>query len=217
MDRKESATVSELINGVERFQTGEFPNQSTLFQNLSEGQSPKVLFITCSDSRIVPSLLTQSVPGDLFVIRNAGNFVPEYGSFPSGEAASIEYAVAALGVTDIVLCGHEGCGAVKALLEGAEGLPAVQEWLSHGEATRQRVQEVASGVDADELWVSAVEQNVVVQIEQLRTHPSVKKGEADGTLTIHGWVYAIGSGQVRQWSEEQQRFVRLDRMFKTSR
>ena len=138
--------MRELVAGIHRFQRGVFGRQKDLFARLSARQDPDALFITCSDSRIVPTLLTQTAPGDLFILRNAGNIVPPYGPLHGGEAATIEYAIEALGVKDIIVCGHTHCGAMKALLDPAELdlLPATRGWLAYAEATR-RVMETHYG------------------------------------------------------------------------
>ncbi len=133
--------MRKLIEGVERFRARAYPAREALFKKLAAGQSPSTLFITCSDSRVDPSLITQTEPGDLFVIRNAGNFVPAYGSEGEGVAASVEFAVVGLQVTDVVICGHSDCGAMKGLLkpEGLSGLPQVAAWLRHAQAARSTV------------------------------------------------------------------------------
>src|SRR2546421_6153305 len=134
--------MQKLIQGIHRFQQETFRPLQGLFEQLAKGQNPETLFITCSDSRIDPNLLTRSKPGDLFILRNAGNIVPPHGATISGEAATIEFAVAALGVKDIIICGHSHCGAIRGLLqpEAVASLPAVAAWLSHAEATRRIVE-----------------------------------------------------------------------------
>src|SRR5207248_9653519 len=133
------------------------------------------LFITCSDSRVQPNLLTQTEPGDLFVLRNAGNLIPPHGAARGGEAATIEYAVSALGIEDIIVCGHSRCGAVRGLLhpEDLGNLPAMAEWLRHADATGQIVRELYGHLDPPARWTVAVEENVLVQLEHLRTHPAI--------------------------------------------
>src|SRR6266404_2445316 len=135
--------MQKLIQGIHQFQQESFRPLQDLFEQLSKGQDPETLFITCSDSRIDPNLLTRSKPGDLFILRNAGNIVPPYGAASGGEAATIEFAVAALGVKDIILCGHSYCGAMKGLLQAEQVacLPAVSAWLAHAHTTRRIVQE----------------------------------------------------------------------------
>src|SRR6516162_5964907 len=129
--------MQKLIQGIHRFQQENFRPMQGLFEELSKHQNPEALFITCSDSRIDPNLLTRSGPGDLFILRNAGNIVPPHGAAPNGEAATIEFAVVALNVKDIIVCGHSDCGAMKGLLrpELVAPLPAVSAWLAYAETT----------------------------------------------------------------------------------
>src|SRR5271170_6615965 len=133
--------MQKLIQGIHRFQETDFLPLQGLFEQLAKGQNPETLFITCSDSRIDPNLLTRSRPGDLFILRNAGNIVPPYGAANGGEAATIELAVASFGVKEIIVCGHSHCGAMTGLLQPDKiaGLPAVSSWLSHAETTRRIV------------------------------------------------------------------------------
>ena len=135
--------MQKLIQGLQHYQTKVFGSQRELFERLTEGQSPEVLFITCSDSRINPNLLTQTEPGELFILRNAGNLVPPYGALQGGEAATIEFAVAGLGVKDIIVCGHSHCGAMKSLLAppAQSDFPALTQWLCHAESTRRIVRD----------------------------------------------------------------------------
>lgn len=190
--------MQKLVAGIHRFQAGVFGAQKDLFARLSQGQEPDALFITCSDSRISPTLITQTVPGDLFILRNAGNIVPPYGLIQGGEAATIEYAIEALAVKDIIICGHTHCGAMKALLDPASlnNLPATRGWLTYAEATRRVMQTHYEGMAEDDKLGVCVEENVLVQIENLRTHPSVLAAMTRGVLRIHAWIYQIESGNV---------------------
>ena len=201
--------MQQLIQGIHRFQTEDFRPLATLFQQLAERQTPETLFITCSDSRIDPNLLTRSQPGDLFILRNAGNIVPLGGTAPSGEAATIEYAVAALGVRDIIVCGHTHCGAMKALLDPSQvaELPAVAGWLEHAAATRRIVTDNYADLADDRRLVAAIEENVLVQLEHLRTLPSVASRLRGGDLHLHGWVYKIETGEVFAYDLAKQAFV----------
>lgn len=178
-----------------------------LFARLADGQSPHTLFITCSDSRISPNLLTQTEPGEIFILRNAGNLVPPYGT-PCGEAATIEFAVAGLNVEHIVVCGHTGCGAMKAVLEPdtVDDLPAMRAWIRHAEVTRRIVAENYGGRSPDELLNLAIQENVLAQLEALRTHPVVAARLARGTLSLHGWVYKIPTGQVYVFDAQEEQF-----------
>ncbi|MET9604296.1 carbonic anhydrase [Streptomyces sp. NPDC006512] len=180
-----------LTEGVARFRHDVFPAKAKLFADLEHHHRPPALFIGCSDARVVPELITQSEPGELFVIRTAGNLVPAHTPAPDGVVASIEYAVAVLGVTDIVVCGHSACGAMTALAERHDlsAAPAVAGWLRHADASLARS---AGGVD------SLVRENVRAQLANLATHPSVARALAERTLTLRGWVYDIPTGAVEQ-------------------
>lgn len=203
--------MQQLIRGIHQFQTEDFRPLATLFQQLAERQSPETLFITCSDSRIDPNLLTRSRPGDLFILRNAGNIIPLAGAAPSGEVATIEYAVSALGVKDIIVCGHTHCGAMKGLLhpESLTELPAVASWLEHAATTRRIVADHYAHLPEDRKLVAAVEENVLVQLEHLRTLPSVASRLRGGDLHLHGWVYKIETGEVFAYDLETQTFVAI--------
>lgn len=203
--------MQKLIQGIHEFQRTVFTAERELFERLARGQSPDTLFITCSDSRVCPNLLTQTVPGELFVIRNAGNIVPPHGPHVGGEAATIEYAIAALRVKDIVICGHTSCGAMKAVVnpKEAEGVPRVAAWLAHADATRQIIRDHYPHLSGHALVTAAVQENVLVQLEHLRTQPMVAAGLAKGTLRLHGWVYKIETGEVFAFDAEQQQFLPL--------
>lgn len=207
----EAPWLKALTEGIRHFQSKVFPVQRTLFEKLSLGQSPKTLFITCSDSRIDPNLLTQSAPGELFIIRNAGNIIPPYGPAPSGETASIEYAISALGVKDVVVCGHSQCGAMSALLEPEhlKDLPAVRKWLKHAETTQRIIKENHNDLRDDALLTATIEENVLTQLQHLANHPAVAAKLAKGELRLHGWVYHIKTGEVHAYDPDQGRFVPL--------
>jgi carbonic anhydrase len=194
--------MDDLIDGVGRFRHAVFPAHRRLFEALAHGQSPGVLFIACADSRVDPSLITQSPPGRLFVLRNAGNLVPDADTPPGGEAATLHYAVEELAVSHIVVCGHSGCGAMQALMGGGRLPPILQSWLRHAEPVRRRV---ASGDVA-----AAVDANVLLQLENLRTHRVVARAERAGQLQLHGWVYDIPSGAIRAWDASARAFRPLD-------
>ncbi len=201
--------MQKLIEGIHRFQAETFRPLRGLFEQLSRGQNPETLFITCSDSRIDPNLLTRSRPGDLFILRNAGNIVPPHGAATGGEAATIEFAVAGLGVRDVIVCGHSHCGAMKGLLEpeAVAHLPAVAAWLAHAETTRRIVRENYAHLDGDRLLTATVEENVLVQLENLRTLPAVAARLKRGDLHLHGWVYKIETGEVFAYDPGPGQFV----------
>jgi carbonic anhydrase len=202
--------MQKIIEGFLRFQKDVFPGRSDFFKKLADQQNPKVLFVTCSDSRVVPELLTQQEPGDLFVIRNAGNIVPSYGPEPGGVSASVEYAVSALGITDIVICGHSNCGAMDAIssCQCLDHLPAVAHWLRYVDAAKAIVaaREYASQRErADDL----VRENVIAQLANIRTHPSVALALAQHRLNLHGWIYDIENGAVDALEGKTMQFVPL--------
>jgi len=203
--------VQKLIKGIHQFQSETFLPMQGLFEQLAKGQQPETLFITCSDSRIDPNLLTRSKPGDLFILRNAGNIVPPHSAGNGGEAATIEFAVAALGVKDIIVCGHSHCGAMRGLLQPEQiaSLPAVSSWLSHADTTRRIIRDNYGHLDGDRLLTAAVEENVLVQLENLRTHPAVNSRLLRGDLHLHGWVYKIETGEVFAYGVEHAQFVKL--------
>ena len=192
--------MRRLLDGVRRFQQQAFPEHSELFQELATGQDPHTLFITCADSRISPEMITQTQPGELFVCRNIGNVVPAYGEMMGGVSAVVEFACVALEVTDIVVCGHSDCGAMKALLNPDSAqlkrMPTVRSWLRNADAARSVVEVTQPDLQGDDFVQALVEQNVRTQLSHLRTHPSVAARVAMGKLRLHGWVYGIGNGSV---------------------
>lgn len=203
--------MQKLIQGIHAFQQQDFRPLQGLFEQLAKGQNPETLFITCSDSRIDPNLLTRSKPGELFILRNAGNIVPPHGAAGGGEAATIEFAVAGLGVKDIIICGHSHCGAMHGLLfpEAAAELPAVTAWLGHAAATRRIVRNNYGHLCGPAQLTATIEENVLVQLENLRTLPAVASRLAKGDLHLHGWVYKIESGEVFAYDPAGGQFVPL--------
>jgi carbonic anhydrase len=205
--------MQKLVAGIHHFQQNIFCTQQRLFRRLAEGQSPLALFITCSDSRIDPSLLTQTDPGELFIMRNAGNLVPSHGAPGGGEAATIEYAVSVLKVQDIVICGHSHCGAMQAIMhpEQLDNLPAFRHWIEHAEATARIMQENYGHLTDERARLTAmIEENVLVQLENLRTHPSVAAALARGAIKLHGWVYKFETGQVFAYDPRASQFLAMD-------
>jgi carbonic anhydrase len=200
--------MKRLIAGVHQFQNGAFQKRRELYQKLSKNQNPQTLFVTCSDSRIVPSLLTQSEPGDLFIVRNAGNIIPPFSQGVTGEGATIEYAVKVLKVQDIVVCGHSGCGAIQAALypDTTEGLSLVPGWLKHAAKTTEIVSTQYQTSSAEDRLNIAVQENVLVQLENLQTYPFIKEGLKEGSLGIYAWVYKIPTGEVFQYNYSEGQF-----------
>jgi carbonic anhydrase len=177
---------------------------------MAQGQAPRVLFVTCSDSRLDPNLVTQAELGELFVIRNAGNIIPPYGATNGGEGASVEYAVQALGIEQIIICGHSHCGAMKGLfkLDKLEhDMPLVYNWLKHTEATRRIVMKHYGHYSRDELVEIAVAENVLTQIANLETYPAIRLSLAEGKLKIYGWIYHIESGEILAYDAEAHAFL----------
>jgi carbonic anhydrase len=201
--------MQKLIQGIHQFRQEGFRSLQGLYEQLSRGQKPETLFITCSDSRIDPNLLTRSQPGDLFILRNAGNIIPPHGSAPSGETATIEFAVAALGVKDVIVCGHTLCGAMKGVLEpdSLASLPAVAGWLRHADATSRIIRDNYSHLSGNALLNATVQENVLVQLEHLRTLPVVASRLVKGDLKLHGWVYKLETGEVFAFHPESGQFV----------
>lgn len=195
--------MDKVVKGVINFRRNVYPEHKDLFGALAGGQNPDILFITCSDSRIDPNLLTGSDPGDLFICRNAGNIVPPHSNETGGMTASIEYAVAVLGVRHVIICGHTDCGAIKGALDMSKlnGLPHVREWLGHCRSAMEIVRE-RNGIPSDlclgnEHLNEAIEENVLQQVQHIRTHPVVAAKLATGKIQVHGWIYNIKSGAIR--------------------
>ena len=200
--------MDKLITGVAEFQEKGFAENKELFENLASGQQPEVLLITCADSRIDPSLITQTLPGDLFICRNAGNIVPPHSSATGGMTASIEFAVAGLGVKHIVVLGHSDCGAMKGALnpDAVKSLPHVSNWLSHCAAAQAKVKARHKNVGSQHL-MEMTEENVLLQLKHLETHPSVAEKMATGDIELHGWIYDIATGAVNSYEPQQQAFI----------
>ncbi|WP_406227002.1 carbonic anhydrase [Pseudomonas siliginis] len=202
--------MKALIDGFMKFQSEAFPQRSDLFKHLANTQHPGTLFITCSDSRVVPELLTQQEPGELFVIRNAGNIVPSYSPHPGGVTATVEYAVAVLNVTDIVICGHSDCGAMTAVAKCKcmDHLPAVAGWLQHAESAKV-INESRTHVSEAAKVSSMVRENVIAQLANIQTHPSVRIALEKGSLNLHGWVYDIETGSIDALDSDNRSFKSL--------
>jgi carbonic anhydrase len=203
-------TMKALIDGFIKFQKEVFPQRTDLFKYLATTQTPETLFITCSDSRVIPEMLTQQEPGELFVIRNAGNIVPSYGPQPGGVTATVEYAVAVLGVSDIVICGHSDCGAMTAVSSGKSlnHLPAVAAWMSYAESAKV-INASRTHANDKERVCSMVRENVIAQLSNLRTHPSVRLAIEQKKLNLHGWVYDIETGSIEALDGRTSKFVSL--------
>lgn len=203
--------MPQFAAGVVKFQSDVYPNKKDLFEELSKGQSPEALFITCSDSRIETAMITQTEPGELFICRNAGNIVPPHTNFTGGMTASIEFATAVLRVPHIVVCGHTECGAMKGAMnpDSVESLPHVKEWLGYSKAAVDIVKEIAGDASPEEQMRLLLERNVVLQLQHLKTHPTVAARLAKGDLQLHGWLYDIKSGGVTAYDESKDAFLNV--------
>jgi carbonic anhydrase len=202
--------LNKLLEGVRRFRREVYPkNRERYQQAVMQPQRPHTLVITCADSRIDPELLTQSGPGDIFVTRNIGNLVPAYGMMLGGVSSVIEYAVVALEVSQIVVCGHTDCGAMKGLLhrEKLTSMPTVNAWLQNAEAALSVVEARNAFVNESQKLEELIEENVLLQLNHLRTHPSVAGRMAQGKLSVYGWVYDIGNGHVNVHEVATNKFV----------
>ncbi len=207
--------MQKILAGVRQFRTEEYPRQRQLFEQLArKQQNPKALFITCADSRVHPNLITSTEPGELFLIRNAGNIVPPNGQIGGGEAATIEYSIEVLGIEHIIICGHSQCGAMQALLanRALDELPAARAFFAHAESTRRIVQQKYrdKNLAPHDLLMAATEENVLVQLNNLSTHPCVAARLASGEISVYGWYYDIASGAVLQYDHGPGKFLELD-------
>ena len=195
--------MRKIANGIKRFQQKVFPHYRQEFEGLATSQSPEALLITCSDSRVVPELFTQSRPGELFVYRNAGNIVPAYRAEDgSGTLATIEYAVAVLHVKNLIICGHSDCGAMKGVLhpERVAELPVVDKWLRQAEAARRIVCEHHRHLSDQDKLPILIRENVLAQLESVKTHPSVALAMSQGELELHGLYYDLSTGSVSAYN-----------------
>ena len=209
--------MPKIAAGVVKFQKEVYPNKRELFEKLASGQTPEALFITCSDSRIDPNLLTQTEPGEIFIVRNAGNIVPPQMNFTGGTTASIEFAVGALKVPHIVICGHTECGAMKGAMEPKENLldfPHVADWITYSAAAVQVTREKGRNLSESEQMKMLIEQNVLLQLQHIKTHPYVAAAMASNEVELHGWVYDIKTGQVTAYDEEVKNFIPVEDHYK---
>lgn len=202
--------MKKLIEGLQEFQKNYVSTHKDLLEQFSFGQKPRVMFITCSDSRLDPNLLTQTQMGELFIVRNAGNIIPPYGATNGGEGATIEYAIEALGIEQIIICGHSQCGAMKGLLhlnKLQEGMPLVYNWLKHAEATRRVVKDSYEHCPEEQLLDIAIAENVLTQMENLETYPAVHSKLFQGKLHIYGWIYYVETGEVVAYDRFSRTYV----------
>jgi carbonic anhydrase len=197
--------VEKFLGGISRFQQHVYPQQQDLFERLALGQRPEALFVTCADSRIDPCLLTQTKPGDLFICRVIGNIVPPYPDAIGGVSATIEYAVGVLRVPEVIVCGHTDCGVMRGALnpDALNAYPSVTAWLRYAKVDRREPN------PSPEFLLALAENNVVQQLQSLRSHPAVAARLEQGDLALHGWVYHIGSGAVTAYDAQSRKFEAL--------
>lgn len=206
--------MQQLIDGYTRFRSQVYPQHSQLFQQLAKSQQPQALFICCSDSRVMPEMMTQSEPGVLFPIRNAGNMVPPPSETGGGVAATVEYAVRVLKVADVIVCGHSNCGAMQGLLqmETLDALPTVKAWLESTGALSQGLMTSITGASElpfEQRLQLLADLNVMAQVQNLKAHPAVYEAMRQGALKVHGWMFDIGSGRISKLDEETGTFAPL--------
>src|SRR5512145_286977 len=203
--------MQKLVQGLHAFKRGYFARHRQLFEQLAaSGQNPETLFITCCDSRVVPNLITQAAPGELFIVRNIGNIIPGP-DLPGGTSAAIEYAVEVLKVEDIIVCGHTQCGAMQAVLEPktVAHLPSVSRWIQRADRVREVIDERYRHLVGDARLTAAVEENVLVQLENLRDFPFVAEHLDAGTLHLSAWVFHIARGEIYDYDPELEEFALL--------
>jgi carbonic anhydrase len=209
--------MKNVISGISTFHQELFPEFKEKFEALANGQAPEVLMITCADSRIDPNLITQTAPGDLFVCRNAGNIVPPHTNETTDTGASIEFAVTALGVSHIVVCGHTDCGAMKGAIqpEKLDSLPQVKSWLGNCCAATEIVRAKNSGKLTMDHLQAVTEENIILQLQHLKLHPAVAAKLATGKVQLHGWLYNIGNGEILAYDESKNTFEPVSEYYKS--
>ncbi len=203
--------MDRLYKGIWNFQRSYFREEEEFFRRLSEGQSPEVLFVTCADSRIDPNLVTQSRPGELFIVRNVGNIIPPYGAIKdkNSVAAAIELAVLDLKVKDIIICGHSSCGAMRALYRDEkemQSMPHLKEWLQMADSVKELVLRRYADANNEIRQRVTEEENVLLQLHNIQTYPFVRQALDEGVLHLHGWYYNIASGSIYSYSSSEDVF-----------
>jgi len=203
--------MQKLVKGIHSFRNGYFATHRQLFEQLAtSGQQPETLFITCSDSRVVPNLITNAAPGELFIIRNVGNVVPRR-DLPGGTAAAIQYAIEVLKVENIIICGHTQCGAMQAILNPSrmENLEYVKRWLAQTDRVRKVIEERYAHLGAEARVTAAVQENVLTQLENLREYSFIAERLEAGSLRISGWVFDLANGEIFDFDPTSGEFLPL--------
>ncbi len=214
-------SIKTLIESYKEFKEKYKEDYSSLFQKLvDEGQKPKTLFITCSDSRVVPNLITHTKPGDLFISRNIGNFVPPFdeNSEASATPAVIEYALSVLNVDNIILCGHTECGACKSLHQELPKddieLTHIRKWLKFGESAKEQAISLVGAKDKKALYAATEKFNIIEQIKNLLTYPAVKRKVKEGKIFVQGWYYHLDTGELEYFDPVEHRFMHIEQYLK---
>ncbi|MDP3048882.1 MAG: carbonic anhydrase [Thermodesulfovibrionales bacterium] len=206
--------MKKLYKGIHKFQESYFKKEEEFFKRLSKEQEPEVLFITCSDSRVDPNLVTQSRPGELFIVRNVGNIIPPYDAIKDNNsvAAAIEFAVLMLKVKDIIVCGHSNCGAMQALYKDErefENTPHLRDWLRLADSVRNIVLKYYPETSAEIRQRITEEENVLCQLHNIQTYPFVQEALNEGVLHLHGWRYNIETGKIYAYDTDADMFKEI--------
>lgn len=206
--------MEKLYRGIHKFQKSYFKKEEEFFRRLSGKQDPDVLFITCADSRVDPTLVTQSRPGDLFIVRNVGNIVPPYDAIrdKNSVAAALEFAVLVLKVADIIVCGHSNCGAMKVLFQDENkflNMPHLREWVDLSKTVRDHVEQHYTGASPDLKERIMEKENVLEQLKNIETYPFISQALEHGDVYLHGWYYDIGSGEVLSYNPVTDSFEKI--------
>ncbi len=206
--------MNPFLAGYRKFREEVYPKQAAKYHALAKSQRPHTLFITCADSRVMPSVITQTDQGELFQCRVVGNLIPAHGNAAGGVTSAIEYATMVLEVDHIIVCGHSDCGAMRAFMhpEKLQELKAVRSWIEHAESSIALARELHDDLEGEEFVTALIKENIISQIQHLRTHPCVASRLRKGTLEIHGWYYDIGEGTIEEYEEESGMFLPLDRV-----
>ena len=206
--------MDSLFDGVKEFNANDFLENKTLFEKIGRSQEPHTLFIGCSDSRIVPNLITKTLPGELFVIRNIANLVPPYRTSDEflATTSAIEYSVKILNVSTILICGHSNCGGCNALYmdeaRGAE-IPHTRKWLELAKNVKSKMLKLKIADPAVREWMTE-QLNIVEQMNHLLSYPYIREKYNKGELNILGWYYIIGTGEVFNYQKNENKFVKIE-------
>ena len=216
-EKRDSLYYKRLYEGIKKFQTNEFIPRQQFFEDLGQNQNPHTLFIGCSDSRVVPSLITQTFPGELFVVRNIANLIPFYKKHSDtylATTAAIEYAVNQMNVSNIVVCGHSNCGGCAALYQDKElkNLPHTRKWRELAHPVKKIVEEkiAKNKITLEQRSVITEQLNIVEQMGHLLKYSYIKKRVKEGTINVMGWYYNIEKGEIYNYDKRLKRFIRLE-------